>query len=413
MNAVQYLLLISQYLQGTQHSVQTWMIHGLAVKAGLSIGLHSNTAGRLFSPLEQEIRNRTWYGCILLDRSLSIAFGRPFNIQDEHIRIPPPQHWPGENDPISYQGEMKSPSTEFYIATVKPESLLTISSNLCRISESVVKQLYDGNLGCNTIQPVAELVPNLFSLEQDLSQWSLNLHEEVSLIQSEDIAKLSESLNPSSIRFRVVLTLRYLNVELLLHRHFVVRSLGSQSADAQVRQSSRSLEHLSAGAIQSSVRAAQESISIVQKILARGPVGRRMLGAWWFTLFYALTIFSIALIDPSRSSLLSSLTDSPETIAMQNMTAAIDALDQLDLDNIMVTRCKNYLEYLYKVLELRSRVGLDWALTSDTTLTGEGAGGSSRADGTSQLCTDALFTSLDFADILNSDSELGRYFITG
>lgn len=65
---VQYLLLMSQYLQGTQKSVQTWNTHGLAVKAALSIGLHSKDAMARFTPLEQEMRKRTWFGCVLLDR---------------------------------------------------------------------------------------------------------------------------------------------------------------------------------------------------------------------------------------------------------------------------------------------------------------------------------------------------------
>lgn len=67
--AVQFLLLTSQYLQGSQMSLQTWTTHGLAVKAALSIGLHAKNASTKFSPLEQEIRKRTWFGCVVLDRS--------------------------------------------------------------------------------------------------------------------------------------------------------------------------------------------------------------------------------------------------------------------------------------------------------------------------------------------------------
>jgi Fungal specific transcription factor domain len=59
---------MGQYLQGTQNPVQAWTSHGLAVKAALQLGLHSRDASRAFSPLEQEIRKRTWYGCVVLDR---------------------------------------------------------------------------------------------------------------------------------------------------------------------------------------------------------------------------------------------------------------------------------------------------------------------------------------------------------
>lgn len=63
---VQYLLLASQYLQGTQKSSQTWTLHGLAVKGAFALGLHSGS--QRYSPLENEVRKRTFYGCVLLDR---------------------------------------------------------------------------------------------------------------------------------------------------------------------------------------------------------------------------------------------------------------------------------------------------------------------------------------------------------
>jgi hypothetical protein len=65
---VQYLLLMGQYLQGTQKSIQTWTIHGLAVKAAFQLGLHSSEVSKRLSPLEREIRKRVWFGCIVLDR---------------------------------------------------------------------------------------------------------------------------------------------------------------------------------------------------------------------------------------------------------------------------------------------------------------------------------------------------------
>lgn len=68
--AVQYLLLMTQYLQGTQRSAQTWNVHGLTVKAALQLGLHVENASSGFNAVEREVRKRTWYGCIILDRSV-------------------------------------------------------------------------------------------------------------------------------------------------------------------------------------------------------------------------------------------------------------------------------------------------------------------------------------------------------
>jgi hypothetical protein len=65
---VQSLLLSSQYLQGTNRSLETWNVHGLAVKAAYQLGLHSRVALSRYSPVERESRTRTWFGCVLLDR---------------------------------------------------------------------------------------------------------------------------------------------------------------------------------------------------------------------------------------------------------------------------------------------------------------------------------------------------------
>ena len=62
------MLLMVQYLQGTRRSVQTWTMHGHVVRAAIQLGYHSNDALEQFSALEQEVRVRTWYNCIILDK---------------------------------------------------------------------------------------------------------------------------------------------------------------------------------------------------------------------------------------------------------------------------------------------------------------------------------------------------------
>ena len=66
-------------------------MHGLAVKGAFQLGLHSSAASSRFSSLDQEFRKRTWYGCVVLDRTLSMTFGRPAAIPDDYIKISVPQ----------------------------------------------------------------------------------------------------------------------------------------------------------------------------------------------------------------------------------------------------------------------------------------------------------------------------------
>lgn len=69
--AVQCLLLMSQYRQGTQRSDETWSLHGLAVHAATQIGLHCTKSTSTISEVDAEIRKRVWFGCVLLDRYVS------------------------------------------------------------------------------------------------------------------------------------------------------------------------------------------------------------------------------------------------------------------------------------------------------------------------------------------------------
>lgn len=115
--SVQYLLVLGQYLQGTQRSIETWTVHGIAVKAAFQLGLHSANIAKRLSPLEQEIRKRTWFGCIVLDRTLSMTFGRPATIPNDYIKMELPQHidgWTYEDD-----DELRtSSSVAFFSATM-------------------------------------------------------------------------------------------------------------------------------------------------------------------------------------------------------------------------------------------------------------------------------------------------------
>lgn len=66
---VQYLLLVSQYLQSTDHPHQTWMVVGSVVRIAQGLGLHLPDASAGRSTMdERELYRRIWHGCVLMDR---------------------------------------------------------------------------------------------------------------------------------------------------------------------------------------------------------------------------------------------------------------------------------------------------------------------------------------------------------
>jgi hypothetical protein len=109
---------MGQYLQGTQKSVEAWTIHGLAVKAAFQLGLHSAEASKRFPPLDREIRKRTWYGCVILDRTLSMTFGRPAAIPDDYVKLELPQNLDDGASPRLAADSRLIVSVQFFNATM-------------------------------------------------------------------------------------------------------------------------------------------------------------------------------------------------------------------------------------------------------------------------------------------------------
>jgi hypothetical protein len=246
---------------------QTWTLHGLAVKGAFALGLHSQQASQQFSPLESEIRKRTWLGCILLDRVLSMTFGRPpsryltslsslniandctiAGIHEDFIRVSPAQLWSdlsGFTNP-----ELQQSSTEFY----------NMSVSLHRLIGSAVDRLYGQNLGYDTFSE-SESIPRVFALEQDLNGWSTSLPPDLPLVWSTALPTSNTYRDRAIGRFRTMLTLRYYNLNTLVHRPLLCKGLDdlSESTFLQTPAFSDMAKH----SVDICIASAEETIGIL------------------------------------------------------------------------------------------------------------------------------------------------------
>lgn len=402
---VQYLLLASQYLQGTQKSSQTWTLHGLAVKGAYALGLHSNQASKRFSPLENEVRKRTWFGCVLLDRVLSMTFGRPPTIPEDHVRLPLPASWPPSNRPEFAIPELQMPSMLFFTTSITLHELIGMA----------IRRLYGQNLGDDAILLEAELIPRIFELEQELSKWQSSLPPELSMVMSTALPMPVSFRDRTVDRFRTMLTLRYHNLNILVHRPLLCKSLDFL-AETIPEVWSNSVSRMTKDAVDACLGSAEETISIVHGILTDPSLGSSVLGAWWFTLYYlfngSLVVFANALIQQSMDP--DSIGTRPST-DLEHLNRAIDAFKLLDSDNRIVDRCTEYVEYLLKVLERWSQNGkrirssgmyaqssLQLEQQGDTLAPSIGLGDLSATGGLP-----------DLHDFLKDDLELAQFFASG
>ncbi|OAP63435.1 hypothetical protein AYL99_02662 [Fonsecaea erecta] len=354
---VQFLLLMGQYLQGTQKSVQTWKTHGLAVRAAFQIGLHSSDLARVFPPLDQEVRKRTWFGCIMLDRTLSMTFGRPPAIPDSYVQLELPVGFSAVDGGAAAPADKKeSLSIAFFNGTI------TLYKVLCTIVDS----LYGQNLACSFKSNAVDTVALVYKIENQLSEWQRGLPSHMRLIATQDILperlpQVESSAEEAwrQLRLRFILTLRYTNVRILLHRPVLVKFLDGLSNPAN-HQDTSLLQQVGTIHIQIAIKSAKEIICLVHNALqsATGRSKWGLLGAWWFSLYYtfnaALVLGACVLVQidqkASGNDSNMSLTESTEDMSL-HLEMAIEAIRHLDSDNRMVARCRDYLEQLVQVVQ--------------------------------------------------------------
>ncbi|KAL4896204.1 fungal-specific transcription factor domain-containing protein [Aspergillus ambiguus] len=356
LEVVQYLLLMGQYLQGTQKSVQAWTVHGLAVKAALQLGLHSRAASKAFSSLEQEIRKRTWYGCVVLDRTLSMTFGRPSAIPDNYVKLDLPA-MNGSMDTSSMRdNDTSSLSIAFFNSTI----------TLYKQMWNIIDILYGQNLGCDALLSVSEIVAHVFSVEQHLFSWEKCLPDSLRLVSPASIREViqepTNDFQSLSWKFRVILTLRYLNLRVLLHRPVLVRFIDACGGFQPDPQELKLLQQIGLNSMQICADSAMEIIDIVYEVVQESERGQNLLGAWWFSLYYtfnsALVILSTLWVS-REENITGKPMDSLVNKSRPYPCRAITALLKLDSGNRMIDRCRVYLEQFTNTLNIQGEGYMD------------------------------------------------------
>ncbi|KAI1839904.1 hypothetical protein JX265_005750 [Neoarthrinium moseri] len=327
---VQVMLLMSQYLQGTHRSMKTWNIHGLAIKACFQLGLHSENALKSRTPLEREIRARTWFGCVLLDRTLSMTFGRPPSIPETYVRVSLPQLYEQHMSPETSDRMAEAQSTQFFVSAIS-------------------------NLGTSSNNSITTLASSVLQIEHQFLEWQSNLPPFQGLITPEDLPSSDEySL---ARRLRVVLTLRYHNLRILAHRPILDKCLeaaiGGEANAAEISMLNKVGWRSKSICVQSS----SALISIIHDITMAPEPKWRLLGAWWFSLYYAfnaaLTIIAVLLTEESVTS--TSTFDAmgiSEGLLHATLDQAISSLPLIDVGNKMVEKCAKFVTTLRYYLNM-------------------------------------------------------------
>ncbi|KAJ4680160.1 hypothetical protein HRR95_003879 [Exophiala dermatitidis] len=305
LETVQCLLLMAQYRQGTQRADQAWNLHGLAVRAAIQLGLHSPSASVGLSAIETEIRKRTWFGCMMMDRILSMTFGRPPTIPNDYMKLDLPLNQNLDKLTVlgstaASVGTLDPPDTVcFFIATIQ----------LYYIIGDVLTQLYGSNVDIDPHLTIPTMLERTMVLEQRLAAWKRNLYPQLQRRPWDTLDPETISMSawdPVFDRLSVIITLRYLNARILLHRPLLSAFLQQRArfrAAAEVTEDGDPFfQDLAARSVKICEQSAMEMVEIVHKT-SNPPA---LLGAWWFSAYYtfnsALVIFSCILLAITTSN---------------------------------------------------------------------------------------------------------------
>jgi len=222
---------------------------------------------------------------------------------------------------------------------------------------NVIASFYGGNIGFDNPSTAFDMMSRLFAIEQQLVEWENLLPPSLALRKVEELAAISDVFDPTTFyveRFRIILTLRYHNLCVLMHRPILVKFLdiiGRDLLDTEIQEVNL-MQQIGHNSIQKCVQASMDIITIVSTIVASNGYQRNLLGAWWFSLYYtfnaALVIFAALLVERDRKvngTQPLSLPAPPHEL-YKSLSDASQALRLLDSKNKMVDTCALYLEQL-------------------------------------------------------------------
>lgn len=261
---------------------------------------------------------------------------------------------------------------------------------------NVIDTCYGQNLGFEHAPNTVHVVSQVLEGERQLEEWQVKLLPTLGLrifhkpLLPEDLEKLSpDDVIPQ--RFNVVLSLRYHNLRILLHRKFLEKFLDAYGANDSANQEKKILQQVGISSVQNCVESAITIIATVHTIASSTGWRRDILGAWNYSLYYSMCYIPWVLCTLLRSS---------KTLTQKNKTAfnaglvifgallvsskeslhnpsqwsvversrpyldlAAEALRHLDSGNRVIERCIEYLTQLSFVLNHLSKCHFHTSLT--------------------------------------------------
>lgn len=165
---------------------------------------------------------------------------------------------------------------------------IEICSELYNILGDILSGMYGNNLEDNCNASLPDQLKIIIGLEQDLCAWQENLPSQMRRTPWRDPdfnTAVVQSSNSVFDRFSVIITLRFLNAKILLHRPILSIFIAHQTSARSSMRNNSSQYFISLGerSLEVCRTASMEVIDIVHR-MSKLPF---LLGAWWFSAYYS------------------------------------------------------------------------------------------------------------------------------
>ncbi|OQV05505.1 Fungal specific transcription factor domain-containing protein [Cladophialophora immunda] len=340
LETLQALLLMLQFLQGTQHSARTWTVQGLCTQAAFQIGLHSPSERTKHNPREQEIMKRCWHMCYIMDKTCAMTFGRPQTIPEELQRISLPVDVDldvlddGDSPSQSSMYMRKSSSVAAFIESVK----------IYAIVGKILERVYQNNVKTEERPPSSFLFNQIMSLEVELARWKSAIPSPLRVLSQDEVRLAAANRNSADdIAISLILTLRYLHTRLLLHRPMATSFLGLDVLDDGHGKKDDFLQQFGQSSLECCLSSALEMIALLSVASDQGYQFRPST-TWWFQIYYAfssaLVVFAVIVINRRYGMQISGLEN---RILLSNIQDTVKILETLGPGSDIGNRCRRYL----------------------------------------------------------------------
>ena len=175
----------------------------------------------------------------------------------------------------------------------------------------IVDTCYGQNLGLEEYRTDSEIISLVLRVEEELDEWKSSLASLQMCVQDtrlgpEDLEKLNAE-DKITERFVFVLSVRYHNLQILLHRPILEKLLEGcgRSASSKTKSGDKGkVQQLGMASVETCINSAVVIISIVHTIVLSDGWRRDLLGAWNYSLFYSKSFSlsyeeSTSLTEPS------------------------------------------------------------------------------------------------------------------